>query len=528
MKDLRHSLIDYSITMLRAIAQGRGIELATNRRSKAVDQLVRELLQPEAVNWIVERLAAEEREALEAVVAAGGRMKAHLFTHRYGGIRPLGDGRLEWERPWLAPATPAEHLWYLGLIFKAFDEVEGYRAEFIYVPDDVLLLLPQPKEPPPVFSVKETAPPAFVREGSLTLVWDVFAFLCYLQAEEIKLLRDGRLPRRVIERLNEHLMANKAGALPRGWGSEQEVRSSPRLRGQGSESIGAERGYLAFLVHLCRILELVQVRDDGLLKPNPPQAKVWLKRPRWEQLAALGDAWRNDWEWNELWRVRSLQCENTGWRNDPLLARHKVLGYLGRCPPGRWLSLASFIQVLKAIDPDFQRPDGDYTSWYIREAATGRYLMGFEHWDRVEGALITYLISEPLRWLGMVSLGHASEEEETPLAFLITSWGAAFLGLSHERPEGTSPPPLTVGSDFVVFVPAGTDLYRRFQLERFATPQVRGEEAIYRITQRSLAHAREQGITIPMILAFLRRASDDAVPPNVIRALRRWEDKPDL
>ncbi|NIO71720.1 MAG: hypothetical protein GTN71_22490, partial [Anaerolineae bacterium] len=51
---------------------------------------------------------------------------------------------------------------------------------------------------------------------------------------------------------------------------------------------------------------------------------------------------------------------------------------------------------IKESDPDFQRPDGDYSSWYIRQADTGRYLSGFESWDQVEGALIAYLIAQPL------------------------------------------------------------------------------------------------------------------------------------
>ena len=58
--------------------------------------------------------------------------------------------------------------------------------------------------------------------------------------------------------------------------------------------------------------------------------------------------------------------------------------------------------AVKAADPDFQRPDGDYGSWYIRDAAGDAYLSGFESWDRVEGVLIADLLAGPLHWLGVV------------------------------------------------------------------------------------------------------------------------------
>ena len=42
---------------------------------------------------------------------------------------------------------------------------------------------------------------------------------------------------------------------------------------------------LAFLHHLCQRLELVHIAG-GFLKPNPPEAKRWLKATRAEQLRA--------------------------------------------------------------------------------------------------------------------------------------------------------------------------------------------------------------------------------------------------
>jgi hypothetical protein len=352
--------------------------------------------------------------------------------------------------------------------------------------------LPDAEKKPPAFIVETASAPSAIRQGDLTLVQDTCSFLSYLQNEDVKPHKDGGLNRRDGQRINERFL----------------VREEPEC--------------LAFLHHLCQRLGLVHT-SEGLLKPNPPEAKRWLKAPRAEQLLALQEAWRKDPDWNELWRVKSLRCEPTGWHNDPLLARKKILEHLARCPPQQWLSLTSFTEAIKEDDPDFQRPDGDYTSWYIREVATGQYLTGFEHWDQVEGALIIHLVTKPLHWLGATSLGY--DAEGTLRSFLITPWGVAFLGLPGEIPAEVPPSLMVVQPDFTIIAPTGGSLYDRFQLERVAAWQSSGESYVYRLTRASLARGLRQGIKIEMILAFLKRVSGGQVPKNVVSALRNWDKR---
>jgi hypothetical protein len=495
MKNLRQCLIDCDMAMLRAIAQRRGIELTSNRQREVVEQLTEALVQPESVADVLEGLKPQEREALESLILEGGRKKFHLFVRQYGEIRAFGPGSLERERPWEDPVGTAEGLWYSGLIYRAFDEVEGQSSEFIFVPQDLLPLLPGVEKKPPAFVVEAAPTPSVIREGDLTLVQDACAFLSYLQNKEVKPLKDGSLTRRDIEHVNQRFLVKEDG--------EETER-------------------LAFLHHLCQRLGLVHT-SEGLLKPNPPEARGWLKAPRAEQLLTLQTAWRDDPDWNELWQVKALRCEPTGWRNDPLLARKKILEYLAKCPLVQWLSLTSFTEAIKESDPDFQRPDGDYTSWYIREVATGQYLTGFEHWDQVEGALVVHLVTKLLHWLGGTSLGYDAEGDLC--AFLITPWGAAFLGLPGEMPAEATPSPMVVQPDFTIIAPASGSLYDRFQLERVAAWQSSGDSYVYRITQDSLNRGLRQGITIEMVLAFLKRVSDGKVPPNVVSALRNWDKR---
>ena len=131
-----------------------------------------------------------------------------------------------------------------------------------------------------------------------------------------------------------------------------------------------------------------------------------------------GAVWREDAEWNDLWHVPDIRCEETGWRNDPLRARHAVLDLVGRCATGQWLSISGFVSAVRDQYPDYARPDGDFETWYIRDVRTGEYLSGLECWDRIEGALLTYLLVGPLHWLGIVSLGY-KDGWEKPSSFKV-------------------------------------------------------------------------------------------------------------
>jgi len=512
VKTLRQSLIGCDMAMLRAIAEMHGLELSSNRQEEAVVQLAEELLQPEEVALTLEGLSPTELGALEAIIAQGGRIKAPLFLREYGELRAFGPGRLEWEKPWLELTNAAEGLWYRGLIYKAFDETEDYRGEFFFIPQDLLPYLPQAEKGPPSFTVEPLPPPPVIRQGDLAFLEDICTFLSYLQREEMKPLRGGYLPRPVMERLNERFIVKEDLA-----------------------EIVHERGTqrLTFLHQLCRQLRLVRVRG-GLLRPSSAEARAWLKSSPADQIAALQAAWRDDPQWNELWHVPSLRCEDTGWRNDPLATRQRILKHLRQCPPDQWLSLASFIQAIKESDPDFQRPDGDYSSWYIRQADTGQYLSGFESWDQVEGALIAYFIAQPLHWLGVTSLGCENDnillrldfKSSLPSSFLITPWGAAFLGLPHQEQEKWSPQPIEISPDFTVLVPAGGSLYHRFQVERFADRQGSEEGAyLYHVTQDSLARLLREDIKVETVLGFLKQATAGRLPANVAHTLRQWGQK---
>jgi hypothetical protein len=508
MHDLRRFLVDYDLAMLRTLARNRGAALTTNVQNEAVDRLAAALREPLSVRTALARLSPQARHALDALLAAGGRMRAPQFARDFGEVRPIGPGRLEREEPWHDPANPAEELWYAALIFRAFADDKGGPGEFVFVPDDLQPLLPPPQYEPAGFPIDiiplpaGTPPlPADGGEGHGPLIRDLFAYLVYIQNHDVRPYADpqpgeGRLARRDRSALGRRLA-------------------------------DTDEGRLALLRHLAVRLGFV-IQEDGLLRLAAARVRPWLGSGRGPQLAALQEAWRDDPTWIDLYHVPGLACDQaTPWlqRYDPVAARRALLALLARCPEDAWWSMDSFVGAVKQVHPDFQRPDGDYTSWYIRDLASGDYLSGFSSWDTVEGAFITYLLARPLHWLGMVDIAQG----EGGLACRLTASASRFLGLAGGEPEAPPSPPVVIHPDMNIEVPHPANLYTCFQLERFADPvgiqasgDHGGESWRYRLSVGGLGRALGRGLRVEQVLAFLQQASDDRLPANVAGQLRLW------
>lgn len=497
LRNLHDSIVDYDMNMLRAVARARGFELEATRQAAAVDELKAYLLDADAMTWALSRLTEDSRAALHTLLQAGGQMKAHIFFDHFGKPRAFGPGRLDRERPWLTPENPAEHLWFMGLLYTTFHDVgEGYRAQFVYVPSDLAPLLPEVEIVVPRFEVTPADPPARVHSQGMGLLADLFHLLVRLQVRPLSIDSDHH------ELARELLTADFGPSEP--------------------------SDYLDFLLHLAREADLL--RDAGRrLRLNPESARQWLKWPSERQLYHLQTVWRADAVWDELRHIPELVIEETGWKNDPVRARRAVLGHLGRCPTDvcpldTWLSVESLLEAVKRVDPDFARPDGDYRSWYIRDAATGEYLMDFACWNYVEARLIVSLLTGPLFWLGAVDLGY---EGDVFTAFRLVLPGYVLLDKAGPPPAVEAlPSTATIHPDFTVRFEPGARLYEQFQAARF-TQRVSetSEGETYRITRSALSAALAQGISPQMILAFLRKLSVKPLPANVVDALRKWRPK---
>lgn len=489
MPDLRQSLLNTSLVRLRAISRFWEIPLTESRQREVALALTDAMADPAAAATAEAKLDDEERQALQALLTSDGHMPRKVFVREWGEIRSMGPGRMEREKPWEKPVSPADGLWYHGFIFERFKQGPDGAYDAVFVPPELARHLSAPDAAGPQITLEPADPPAEVVAMEDQLLDDACTMLAYVQNERPRLRPDAP------------------------WTGRHKQRVLNRLRAQ-------DQARLAFLSHLLSCMGWVTAGEKNHLRLVPETVTAWLQDDTFQQRRAVAETWRDDSTWNDLFHVPGLQPEETGaWRNDPVLARKAVLRHLRACAPDTWYAFDIFVAGIKQVDPDFQRPAGDYESWYIRDRETGLYVSGFESWDAVEGRLIRYLLTRPLAWLGLVELGKAGSEEP-PHAFRLSPEGAAFLELAD--PPAPSPPPRArLGPGFEISMPAPRR-YERFQLARVARWVETGDRFIYRLTPTSLERAQQQGIAIPRVLEFLQEITEAPLPRPVEEALSRW------
>ena len=495
----------HPLAVLRAIAARHGMEVEGATQEEMVQEVVLRLSTSEVIEALLEEMEPETRTGLEMLLAAGGQMPSHRFQRDPlgGELRVLGMGAMERVRPWEEPISSTERLYYLGLIYQDFGMIGQFRGQILFIPVELLALLPKVESSPVKFEVRplEGIPPG-VRKGTLSLTDDAFAILSDLQRRNVYPVKGRYLPPDALHRINERLVVREAAvALNR-------ERDTQRL---------------ALLMHILRSLSLVKATHEGLLKPVTARTRKWLQVSKVRRLLALQRAWADDPTWNDLWRIPTLRPEPTGWRNDAKQARVVLLHWLGQLLPNEWYNIADFIKAIKRLDPDFQRPDGDYNSWYIRNTETGQLLRGWSQWDQVEGVLLRYFFAGPLFWLGVVDLGYLAPSDKQPFAFRLTASGASWLGHEMELPPEPERMPLIIAANGVINVPAGADDWERLHLERLSVPIEESDEpGDYRLDKEKIIALLMEGSDIERVLRFLDRATNGDLPNQVRTMLRGW------
>ena len=485
MRTLEQALLDHELIVLRVIGEWLGLDLTGTDKGTAVAQLAQALTQIDLLNEM-EYLEPEEAAALTDLVRQGGRAPVGVFAREHGEVRLMGPGKMEREEPWLDPANAAESLWYRGFLFRGFDQSDEGTLEFYFIPQELLNRLAPPAarrddpDPPVEPALHPVLPPDRTRPPPTAAVDDLTTLLALAQRTG---LRPNRLP-------------NLDGLL-----------------------VDARRDRRSLLLTLATEMSLLRQTDDIL---RPARAAIdWLQQSREAQLRALVDAWSRS-VWNELRHTPGLVTEGESRQNDPLLARTALMDVLP--VDDQWYRLADVVDVIRRQDPDFQRPDGNYETWYIRDAETDDYLNGFDNWERVEGRLLRYLVQGPLYWLGMVELSTTAADADA--AYRLAPRALAWLG---DEPAAVDEVrvPLVVQPDGILLVPYNASRYERFQAARIADPEplVVGKPYRYRIVPSSLAEAQSQGISPERMMQFLESAGGRPVPAGIRRGITRWAEK---
>jgi hypothetical protein len=480
MPDLEHALQGHDLGFLKIVAGGWGIDLNAPDAVTALPVVVQGILDHADFAEVVEALPQDAKNVLQALMEGEGRVLWATFVRKFGDLRRMGAARRDRERPDLKPSSAVEVLWYRGLVARAFLQIslEENPQEYAYIPEDLLPLLPMLRSdaPPPLgrpASPNEAAYPILANDRILDHTCTLLAALrIKLEPEKLAHLPLGGIP------------------------------------------VEALKG----LLRAARLLDY----DDI---PHPERTRAFLEAPRGKTLAELGKGWIEDIYFNELRLLPGLVFEGD-WENDPLRARRAILELVSQVPENRWWSLSAFVSAVQEQHPDFQRPAGDYDSWFIRqEGPGGGYLRGFTSWDTVDGALVRFLICGPMHWLGLVDLS-SSEPDGEPTALRLSAWAAALWHGSP--PEGGLPKedaPIKASGDGLLTVPRLAPRAVRYQVARFChwEPEKEAGEYRYRVTPAGLERAKAQGLRPSQLLSLLRRYCEGTVPPHLAQALERWE-----
>jgi hypothetical protein len=474
MPNLHQTLRSTDLDFLQRIASIWRIELDSKSFPIALEEIEQKLTDKDLFTEILEALPANAKVGWEFLIERAGKETWSIFTRQFGELRAFGRAKREREAPDQKPISAVEALWYRGLIGRAFLSSGSEPQEFAYIPDEFLSFL----HSSPVQGLQMLPRPAaaietkFPIKGSDRILDDATEMLAALRMK--RTLQQANLPR--------------------------------------------HPAYLNFLTALLKASSFITPDQT----PDPARLKDFLESNRSNALLSLYKTWMNSTSINDLHMLPGLLFEGN-WENDPLVPRKLISSILTQLDPTIWWSTSSLLNQIKENQPDFQRPAGDYDSWFIRDAKTNIHLQGAKNWDKIDGSLLRYLIAGPLHWLGVVDLA-CSEKNSRPMAFKLSALGVELL-------KGKPPSACSVEDGFILLTAENTIQVSlnapravRYQIARFGSPlKQTAIDVSYRISPSSLRQAADQGLSVNHLLQLFQQAKIKNIPPNLVQQLERWE-----
>ena len=474
MPDLLHTFDKNDPSFLLHVAESWGVEELGGSFEEVLGSLLSLIDQKDILDEFVDLLPSQAKNALSILAGKNGKMSWADFSRQFGGIREMGAARRDRDRPDLHPVSVAEILYYRGFLGKVFLDEKPEPREFAYIPDEILshLKVNSPFQP------KSPGKPAMENDCK------------YISAAGEKILEDA---------------CTLLAAIRMEFAPDRILSLDLQIQVQD----------LMLLLKGAGLLDAKGI-------PFPAPTKSFLEMPKSEAMLALANTWKCSSGFNDLRQVPGLIFEGN-WQNDPIGAREVILAILAHIPDKTWWDLNEFIEYVHLAQPNFLRPSGDYNTWSIRDAKTGNFLRGFESWYSIEGALIRYMITGPLHWLGFLDLSSPAKDS-IPKAFRYSRYWDA---LQNDRP-----PALDQKEDHLIFinhlgkisVPFGTLGAVRYQIARFCDWVGGNRHGLtYQISHESLKRANKQGLKVPQLIKILQSSSSPPFPPTLLVALMKWE-----
>lgn len=486
MRSLLHTLEDQDTGYLRILCELWGFDSPQGSHHSVVEDITRAMLKRNTLDELFDSLPDAAKQTLEGIAHAGGRMAFPDLIRDHGELREMGPGKRNREQPWRSPVSPVEVLWYRGLISRAFADTPKGPQEFAYIPTDLLQMV---SESLPDYSAPSLTPltqdPKHVYLATSAAIDDATTLLAAMRRTP---LLSFPLSREQDVTLEQYLLI-------------------PRLHN--------------LLLTILREMSLI---EGAPWTPNPERTRTFIDGSRSQGVRDLLLAWKDSMTWNDLAEVPNILFNTDTWPNDAGLSRQGVLDLLQHLTPGLWWNLNDFVEEIRQTHPAFQRPGGDFDSWYLQDQS-GIFLHGIKSWNMVDGALIRYIITGPLHWLGAVDLGQDSLSASifsfrlTPVSTLLYDPKAP---VHVEEPDKA----IIIHADGRIIVPRGVKGAVRYQIARFSHwVSVKDEKYEYRLTPSTLQRAREQGLSHQHIRAVLEKTCESPLPRPVDLALTRWAEK---
>jgi hypothetical protein len=473
MPSLKKMLQSYDSDLLSRISKFWEVDPSISERDKLEEAVLAAMTNEALLEETINLLPAKARKAWETLTDKEHHIPWTEFARKYGDVRIFGPASRERVAPETHPVSAAETLWYRALIGKAFLDIPPEPREFAFIPDELLQ-----------FITKEevSIPKSHVRP---------------LPMKEIK--RQSPANTRFLDHMTDWLSSRRMGKTP-----------PPSF----FKPIGIPESFFAIL---SSELGLADKKQD----PLTDMVGQFLQADRLDTLKRWFIKWKDSSEINDLLMLPNLLFEGT-WKNDPVYARNFVLEQVSLLDVQTWYSLASFISIIKADSPDFQRPAGNYQTWSIRRNSEETFLTGVENWDEIDGAFLNHLITGPIHWLGVLDLAYSSTDGNAT-AFRLSTLAHFLLSETAQKPTLASELPIKVTSDLGIIVPVNSSRLIRYQIGRFAElKSITVSETRFQITASSLALAQEQGLKVEQLIQLLGKNLMQPLPAPFHELVERW------
>jgi len=478
MATLSDTFQTYETGMILIIAEQWGIEDSLNPKKNRTTQLVKALTDQDLFYEIIDALPISDQLALKSIINNGGRTPAAQFFREFGQIREMGALSIEKTRPDRNPLSTSENLFYKGLIGRSFFNSNGDTVEFVFIPDEF---------------------DQFLR--SVDADSKNFALFPHIYKKTVPITHSCSDD--IVDQI-ALLLAAQRGNL-------------------GNNEIGnlIEKDIHMFILEL---LQTIGVIDKKRTIINPEILKALLTTERCTLFSKLCFAWMDSGIINELHLLPTLFFEGK-WKNNPIKTRGKVLDIIAGLPDGKWVQIKDFVSWMHHTHPDFQRTAGEYETWFIKDSESGEYLEGFESWEHVDGALLSYFINGPFYWMGILDLGW-KKGENPPFAFRTSSYAKQLLLRETLSYESKTTDAFTLYKNGEILLKRGTQRGLLYQIARFCEwKENKGKTTHFLLGSSSLERAKSQAISTGQIKNLILSHAKKPIPENILKAIERWETK---